>query len=272
VNRQERKVVTIVFVDLVGFTSRAEQMDPEDVAAVLAPYHTRVRAELERYGGTVEKFIGDAVMALFGAPVAHEDDPERAVRAALAIRDWVLEEGGLEVRIGVNTGEALITLGARPAEGEGMAAGDVVNTAARLQAAAPVNGILVGETTHRATERGIDYRSAEPVQAKGKAEPVAVWEVVEARSRFGADVELDTRTPLFGRQRELDLLADALARARQERQPQLVTLVGVPGIGKTRLVVELFRLVEADPDLIWWRQGRSLPYARGSPTGRSARS
>src|SRR5881409_484820 len=134
--REERKVVTVLFCDLVGFTSRAEQMDPEDVAAILAPYHARLRAELERFGGTVEKFIGDAVMALFGAPVAHEDDPERAVRAALAIRDWAREENGLEVRIGVNTGEALVSLEARPAEGEGMAAGDVVNTAARLQAAA----------------------------------------------------------------------------------------------------------------------------------------
>src|SRR5256714_10096224 len=137
--RKERKVVTVLFADLVGFTSRAEELDPEDVEAILRPYHERLRAELERHGGTVEKFIGDAVMALFGAPVAHEDDPERAVRAALAIRDWVLEEERLQVRIAVNTGEALVALGARPTEGEGMAAGDVVNAAARLQTAAPVN-------------------------------------------------------------------------------------------------------------------------------------
>jgi class 3 adenylate cyclase len=116
------------------------------------PYYSRLRAELERFGGTVEKFIGDAVMALFGAPRAHEDDPERAVRAALAIRDWVREEERLEVRIAVNTGEALVTLGARSAEGEGMAAGDVVNTAARLQSAAPVNGILVGASAFRVAE------------------------------------------------------------------------------------------------------------------------
>src|SRR5947208_8364819 len=126
--RQERKVVTVLFCDLVGFTSRAEEMDPEDVAALLAPYQARVKEELERYGGTVEKFIGDAVMALFGAPTAHEDDPERAVRAALAIRDWAREEGELEVRIGVTTGEALVSLAARPEAGEGMASGDVVNT------------------------------------------------------------------------------------------------------------------------------------------------
>src|SRR2546425_9511612 len=142
--REERKVVTVLFADLVGFTARAERLDPEDVRALLGPYHERLRSELERFGGTVEKFIGDAVMALFGAPVAHEDDPERAVRAALAIRDWIVEEGeSLQVRIGLNTGEALVTLGARLSEGEGMAAGDVVNTAARIQAAAPVNASLV---------------------------------------------------------------------------------------------------------------------------------
>src|SRR5256886_5466730 len=149
--REERKIVTVLFADLVGFTSRAERLDPEDVRALLAPYWQHLRAELERYGGTVEKFIGDAVMALFGAPVAHEDDPERAVRAALAIRDWVRDTGEeLQVRLAVNTGEALVLPGARPGEGEGMAAGDVVNTAAPLQAAAPVNRILVGDTTYRA--------------------------------------------------------------------------------------------------------------------------
>src|SRR6184192_4699260 len=156
--RRERKVVTVLFADLVSFTSRAEQLDPEDVEAILRPYHERLRYELERWGGTVEKFIGDAVMALFGAPVTREDDPERAVRAALAIRDWIVEEGKLEVRIAVNTGEALVTLEARPEAGYGMAAGDVVNAAARLQSAAPVNGILVGETTYRATRHRIQYR------------------------------------------------------------------------------------------------------------------
>ncbi|HXY16914.1 MAG TPA: adenylate/guanylate cyclase domain-containing protein, partial [Gaiellaceae bacterium] len=172
--REERKVVTVLFADLVGFTSRAEKLDPEDVHAVLAPYHAHLRTELERYGGTVEKFIGDAVMALFGAPVAHEDDPERAVRAALAIRDWAGDQGDdLQVRIAVNTGEALVSLDARPDEGEGMAAGDVVNTAARLQAAAPLNGVLVGEQTHRATMHAIDYEQSEPVVAKGKSEPVS---------------------------------------------------------------------------------------------------
>src|SRR5262249_14525830 len=129
-------------------------MDPEDVRALLSPYYIRLRAELERFGGTVEKFIGDAVMALFGAPVTREDDPERAVRAALAIRDWVAGEERIQVRLGVNTGEALVMLGARPAAGEGMAAGDGGNTAARLPAAAPGNGSLGGERTFRATRGG----------------------------------------------------------------------------------------------------------------------
>ncbi|HET9114553.1 MAG TPA: AAA family ATPase [Gaiellaceae bacterium] len=256
--REERKVVTILFTDLVGSTARAEGLDPEDVRATLSGYYARLRAELERHGGTVEKFIGDAVMAVFGAPVAHEDDPERAVRAALAIRDSIGDD--LEIRTAVHTGEALVALGARTVEGEGMVSGDVVNTAARLQSSAPVNGILVGEGTYRATRHVIDYRDAEPVEAKGKTRPLKVWEAVAARSRFGSDVEQKLRTPLVGRERERGLLADALARARTEQSAQLVTLVGVPGIGKSRLVAELFQITEADPELINWRQGRSLPY------------
>jgi class 3 adenylate cyclase len=235
--REERKVVTVLFADLVGFTSRAEQMDPEDVRALVSPYYTHLREELERHGGTVEKFIGDAVMALFGAPVAHEDDPERAVRAGLKIRDWIREqESDLHIRLAVTTGEALVALGARPAEGEGMASGDVVNTAARLQSAAPVDGILVDDATHRATNQKIEYREAEPVSAKGKQEPVPAWEALEARSRYGVDLTQAPRTPLIGRVRELDVLVDAIGRVRAERSPQLVTLVGVPGIGKSRLV------------------------------------
>jgi class 3 adenylate cyclase len=237
--QEERKVVTVLFADLVGFTSRAEQMDPEDVRALLSPYYARLRAELERFGGTVEKFIGDAVMALFAAPIAHEDDPERAVRAALAIRDWVREEERIQVRLAVNTGEALIMLGARPTEGEGMAAGDVLNTAARLQAAAPVNGILVGERTFRATCRMIEYREAKPVNARGKKKLVAVWEALQARTRFGVEVPHLATAALVGRERELDVLRDTFARVRAERTPQLVTLIGVPGIGKSRLLYEL---------------------------------
>ncbi len=260
---EERKVVTVLFADLVGFTSRAEQLDPEDVRALLSPFYARLRSELERFGGTVEKFIGDAVMALFGAPAAHEDDPERAVRAALAIRDWVREQGQVQVRVGVNTGEALVVMAARPGQGEGMAAGDVVNTTARLQAAAPVNGVLVGERTFRQTRGVIEYRAAPPVAAKGKREPVPAWEAVQARARLGVDVPHVARAALVGRDREREVLREALARVRAERSPQLVTLVGVPGMGKSRLVFELSKLVDAEPELISWRQGRSLPYGEG---------
>ena len=261
--RKERKVVTVVFADLVGFTARAETLDPEDVEAILSPYHARLRSELERFGGTVEKFIGDAVMAVFGAPTAREDDPERAVRAALAIRDWAAESEGLEVRIAVATGEALVSLDARPESGEGMVAGDVVNTAARLQSAAPVNGVLVGESTRRATATAIDYIEKEPVSAKGKAQPVPVWEAVAARARFGLDPGQRGGATLVGRDDELKLLVDTLARARRERSPQLLTLVGVPGIGKSRLVYELFKQIARGSDLTYWRQGRALPYGEG---------
>jgi class 3 adenylate cyclase/tetratricopeptide (TPR) repeat protein len=261
--RKERKVVTVLFADLVGFTSRAEALDPEDVEAILRPYHQRLRAELERYGGTVEKFIGDAVMAVFGAPVAREDDPERAVRAALAIRDWATEEGGGEIRIGLATGEALVNLAARPETGEGMVAGDVVNTAARLQTAAPKNGILVGDTTYRATGDVIAYGEAAAVEAKGKAKPIPVWAALQARSRLGVDVARFHTTPLVGREHETSVLSQTLRRALHEHAPQVITIVGAPGIGKSRLVFELMQVVDDHPELIVWRQGRSLPYGGG---------
>ena len=267
---EERKIVTALFADLVGFTGRAEQLDPEDVRRMLAPYHARVKTELESYGGTVEKFIGDAVVALFGAPLAHEDDPERGVRAAVAARDALGELNaadptlGLHVRIGVTTGEAMIALSARPKEGEGMATGDVVNTASRLQSAAPVDGILVDETTFRATSTVIEYRDAEPVHAKGKSEPVRVWEVVAPRTRLGVDIAFRGGAELIGREQELRLLRDALARSERERAPQLVTLVGAPGIGKSRLLFELYAALDDDPEVFAnWRQGRSLPYGEG---------
>jgi class 3 adenylate cyclase/tetratricopeptide (TPR) repeat protein len=262
--RRERKVVTVLFADLVGFTARAEELDPEDVEAILRPYHERLRTELERFGGTVEKFIGDAVMALFGAPLAHEDDPERAVRAALAIRDWAREQGEVQVRIAVNTGEALINLGARPESGEGMAVGDVVNTTARLQSAASTNGILVGESTYRATRQTIDYREAGAVEAKGKAARLPVWEAVAARSRVTSEA-VSVSSALVGRDRELAVLSELLVRVQDESSPQLVTLVGVPGIGKSRLVYELMQIVGAGGVLTYWRRGRSLPYGEAVP-------
>ncbi len=212
--REERKVVTVLFADLVGFTSRAEQMDPEDVRAVLEPYHARLRTELERRGGTVEKFIGDAVMALFGAPTAHEDDPERAVRAALAIRDSIREEGDLEVRVAVTTGEALVVLGARPAEGEGMVSGDVVNTARP----AAVSGSGQRDPRRRddlsldEPEDRLPYEAREPVERQGEVRSRSrSWEVIEARSSYGVDVARDrTCTVSIGRERELDAARDTL--------------------------------------------------------------
>jgi class 3 adenylate cyclase len=257
---EERKIVTVVFVDLVGFTAQAERLDPEDVRGVLSPYHIRLRAELEQRGGLVEKFIGDAVMAVFGAPAAHEDDPERAVRAAFAIRDWIAEQPALQVRIAVNTGEALVNIAARPAEGEAMVAGDVVNTAARMQAAAPVNGVLVGTATYRATRDAITYRETPAVEAKGKADPIAVWEALDPVASYGVDLAGPERTPLVGRDRELELLGSIFGRVCDELAAQLVTIVGVPGVGKSRVVRELFRLVDEELELITWRQGRCLPY------------
>jgi class 3 adenylate cyclase/tetratricopeptide (TPR) repeat protein len=267
---EERKTVTAVFVDLVGFTGRSERLDPEDVRGFLAPYHERAKAGLERFGGTVEKFIGDAVVAVFGAPVAHEDDPERAVRAALAVRDAISELNaddpslGLSVRIGAATGEALVNLNARPEQGEQLAAGDVLNTASRLQSAAPPDGILVDEATHRLTQQAIEYREVESVTAKGKSDPVAVWEPVAPRARLGVDIAFRGGAPLVGRSDELNALLDAVARSQRDRSAQLVTLVGVPGIGKSRLVWELFSALDSDPaQLVTWRQGRSLPYGDG---------
>jgi class 3 adenylate cyclase/tetratricopeptide (TPR) repeat protein len=263
----ERKVVSVLFVDLVGFTAMAEQLDPEDVRSILDPYYEAVRGQLVRYGGTVEKFIGDAVMALFGAPVAHEDDPERSVRAGHAVCQAIgrlREEGSLpdlHVRVGITTGEAIVARGARPQAGQAMAHGDVVNTAARLQSHAPVDGILVDRRTYTATRGQIDFRAAPPVEARGKSEPVEAWEVIAPRARLGVD-RLRLRRRLVGREHELEALTEALEEARRG-SPRLVVLAGPPGIGKSRLVGELFLRVDSSPGLYFWRQGRSLPYGDG---------
>lgn len=261
-SREERKVVSILFVDLVGFTAASEASDPEDVRARLQGYHARAKHEVERFGGTVEKFVGDAVMAGFGAPVAHEDDAERAVRAGLAILEAV-GELGLEARAGVNTGEAVVALEARPELGEGFVTGDVVNTAARLQSAAPVGGLVVGEQTYWATRHAIELEELEPVLAKGKAEPVKAWRAIRARSRFGVDVEPARETPFLGRDDELEVLRQVYARMLRESSCHLVTLVGEPGIGKSRLVAELSAFVDGREELVFWRQGRCLPYGDG---------
>ena len=267
--REERKVVTVLFADLVGFTARAERLDPEDVRAILTPYFARVRSEIEAFGGTVEKFIGDAVMAVFGAPLAHGDDPERAVRAALAMCAAVDEMNGndaeleLKIRIAVNTGEALVSLAASVAQGEGAVAGDVVNTASRLQEAAPVNGILVGEETYRATRSVIRYESAEPVVAKGKQEPVRVWRALAASAAPGERAA--GRVPMLGRESELAVLERTWERVVAERRPQLVTLFGPAGIGKTRLASEFGQLAQAEGARVI--KGRSLPYGEVIPYG-----
>jgi len=263
--RDERRVVTVIFVDLVGFTARAERLDPEEVRAVLAPYHDRVRREIESFGGVVEKFIGDAVMGIFGAPLAHGDDAERAVRAALVVRDIVgeLAGGDLQIRIAVNTGEAVVSLGARPALGESMVAGDVVNTAARLQAAAPVNGVVVGEETYLATRDTIGYEGAEPVIAKGKELPVAAWIAVRELTATG-ERRLSTAS-MIGRTRELAVLDAVWQRASVDRLPHLVSIFGPAGVGKSTLAAAFERRVEATGARVV--HGRSLPYRESGTYG-----
>jgi class 3 adenylate cyclase/tetratricopeptide (TPR) repeat protein len=266
---EERKVVSVLFVDLVGFTERSDRADPEDVRARLRPYHARLKQEIESRGGTVEKFVGDAVMAVFGAPVAHEDDAERAVLTALRILDAIPElneaypELELAVRAAVNTGEAVVALGARPQEGEGMVAGDVVNTASRLQQVAPVCGVVVGEITHRATSHAIEYEELEPVTVKGKAEPIPVWRAIGLRARLGVDLMQARPTPFIGREHDLALLKETYARTLRESSIQLVTVTGEPGVGKSRLVAEFRTFVDYQPEIVFWRQGRCLSYGEG---------
>jgi class 3 adenylate cyclase/predicted ATPase len=261
---EERKVITAIFVDLVGSTARSEQLDPEDVKSLVAPYHAQVRAELERHGGTFEKFSGDAILALFGTPKAHEDDPERAIRAGLAVRNAIAELNAadewldLHIRVGIHTGEALVMLGARAAEGEWSAAGDVLNTAARIQSGAPTDGILVGEQTYLAAKGLFDFREAEPLEAKGKSEPVPVWEVVSARD--GAPARPVVQMPLVGRKAELEELSSFCDAVLQERHVGIAIILGSPGIGKSRLLLELVRRLEDRCDI---HRGKCLSYGEG---------
>ena len=257
---EERRIVSILFVDLVGSTERAESLDPEDVRAFLTPYYEQVRTRLQSFGGRVEKFIGDAVMGVFGAPTTYGDDPERAVRAALAVRDWA-EEDNVQVRIAVNTGEAIVELDARPDHGEAMVAGDVVNTAARLQSAAPAGSVIVGEETYVATRNVIEYRPAQPVLAKGKSAPVPAWLAVRATSQIGE--RPTTPVPMVGRERELGVLTGIWERVIEEGRAQLATVFGPAGIGKSRLGIELATLV-ADQGARVLR-GRATPYGASAP-------
>jgi class 3 adenylate cyclase/tetratricopeptide (TPR) repeat protein len=265
---EERKVVTVLFCDLVGFTARSDKADPEDVKDALRPFHARIKREIELFGGTLDKFIGDAALGVFGSPVAHEDDPERAVRAALAIADAIQELNQLDptldlaVRTGVNTGEAVVAYGIGPQIGEAVT-GDVVNTAARLQGVAPVGGIVVGEPTYRATNRVLRYQPLPPVTVKGKAEPLPIWRAVAARGRVGDALARDQGTPFVGRHPERRALVGAYRRAVREATAQLVVVAGEPGVGKSRLVAELGRQLDRSTDLVTWRQGRCLPYGEG---------
>jgi class 3 adenylate cyclase len=266
--QEERRVISVLFVDLVGFTARAESLDPEDVRAILTPYHECVRREIESFGGVVEKFIGDAVMAVFGAPTAFGDDAERALRAAFAVRDSIREMNDrdpdldLRLRTAINTGEAIVTLDARPALGESMVAGDVVNTAARLQQAAPLDGIIVGRETYVSTRDAIAFEAAPPVQAKGKANVVEGWIATRVLAPAG---ERPMSGALIGRLHELAVLRGIWERVADERSPQLVTIFGAAGVGKTRLGVEFAQLA-ADLGGRTVR-GRSLPYRESSAYG-----
>ncbi len=267
---EERKVVTVLFCDLVGFTARSDRADPEDVKARLRPFHTALKREVEAFGGTLDKFIGDAALGVFGSPVAHEDDPERAIRAALAIQGAIaaLNEAhpdlGLAIRQGINTGEAVVAFGpgSGPLIGEAVT-GDVVNTASRLESVAPVGGIVVGEQTYRATGEAFVYQVLDPVTVKGKAEPLPIWRVVAARSRAGVEDTRPHAAPFVGRDEEFAALRAIFERAARSRQVEMVTLIGEAGVGKSRLVAELARFVDDLPELVTWRRGRCLPYGEG---------
>jgi len=267
--RQERRVVTVLFADLAGSTALGERLDPEDVRELQGELFELINAEVERFGGTTEKFAGDAVLAVFGIPQAHEDDPERAVRAALAVREsFVLftqrvhgrHGADVGLRIGVNTGEVVAGREAA-ARGELMVSGDAVNVAARLQQHADPGEVLVGQRTQAATSRAITYREHEAIEAKGKSAPVASWVAVAATGQQEPAPRgvAGLSAPLVGRNDELAILSAVAARVDRERAPQLVTLYGPAGVGKSRLLAEF---VERLPGARLVK-GRCLPYGEG---------
>ena len=260
--REERKFVSILFVDMVGSTQQADGADPEDVRERNHLYYDEVRRRIEKHGGTVEKYIGDAVLAVFGAPRASADDAERAVRASRSVLEGIDElnrrHPGLDlaVRAAVGTGEAMVTIDATPEDT--LATGDIVNTASRLQNAAPTGGVIVDAETRRLTHHAFAYEELPPVVAKGKREPVPAWLVGEPVT--GA--RPISRTPLVGRDQELSLIRSAWERAVRSSRPHLVTVLGPAGIGKSRLAREFADDVASDGRALW---GRSLPYEEPTP-------
>ncbi len=262
----ERRLVSVLFADLVGFTPLSESRDAEEVRELLSRYFDRCRRLIEIYGGTVEKFIGDAVMAVWGTPVAQEDDAERAVRTALDLVAAVAalgEEVGaeLQARAGVLTGEAAVTLNA---QAESMVAGDLVNTAARIQAAAEPGSVLVGEATKRASDAAIAYEEAGSFELKGKSEPMALFHAVRVTSvRRGTLRAGELEPPFVGRQRELNLVKDLFHATAEERKAQLVSVIGIGGIGKSRLAWEFEKYLDGVADTAYWHRGRCLAYGDG---------
>ena len=254
--QEQRKVVTVLFCDVVGSTGLGESIDAEALRALLARYFEQMKSIVERHGGVVEKFIGDAVMAVFGLPAVHEDDAVRSLRAAEEMQS-ALPELGIEGRIGVCSGEVVTGTEER------LATGDAVNVAARLQQAAEAGETLLDETTLRLAGDAIEVSPVEPLTLKGKRERVAAWRLV-AVSPAVAKRRFDS--PLVGRERELEALAEAWARARGGPGCELVTVVGGAGVGKSRLVAEF--LAAADAKSFAAVASRT---ARGSPTGPSWR-
>ena len=258
----ERRLVSVLFADLVGFTPFAEERDAEDVRETLTRYFDLAREIIGRYGGTVEKFIGDAVMAVWGAPIAREDDAERAVRAALDLVDGVRSLGpGIQARAGVLTGEAAVTIGATT---QGMVAGDLVNTAARLQSAAAPGIVLVGESTQRAAAGAITFEPAGEQVLKGKAAPVEAWRAVRVVAERGGRNRTEAlEAPFVGRDEELRQLKDFFHATEREGKSRLVSAVGPGGIGKSRLAWEFLKYLDGLVDRVWWHAGRSPAYGDG---------
>ncbi len=258
----ERRLVSVLFADLVGFTAASEGRDAEETRELLSRYFDLARTLIARYGGTVEKFIGDAVMAVWGTPVATESDAERAVRAALDLVASVPDlDPALRARAGVLTGEAAVTLGA---EGEGMVAGDLVNTASRIQSAAEPGTVLVGEVTRRSSEQAIVYESAGEEQLKGKAEPVVLWRALRVVSGVGGMLKsAGLEAPFVGRERELKLIKELFHGCAAERRAHLISVSGIAGIGKSRLAWEFYKYFDGIIERVWWHRGRCLAYGEG---------